>query len=274
MELSLINAVVNTSASVRRLEQRAYGPGFRAYRGIMLGYEAIQDADIVILACPLAALRHVLRDTVFALQSKTIVSLVGGATTARIFDVLYGAGNNDTWAPDLVLRATTNIAARRRAAVTLMAQGEVVTPEDWGRVPAGMQTLSLAKAEWLFSRIGTVRRLPEEQLDAASALGSSTTTFFARFLEAVVAGSAYTNAFITAEDVLHRKDAMWIATQAVKGALDLIVNESMEPTDLVNVVAAHHDSTRAGLKAMEKRRVGEGIEHAVEQSVRFWSVEE
>ena len=256
--LGTISAIVGTSESARRLEQRNYGLGVRAY-GPAQRADAVRAADVVILACKHGTLNDALDATVqAALRGRTLVSVVGGVPVARIREFLLKPGADRP--QGLVLRAITNIAARRRAAVTLIARDEAATPQ---------QTECLAAVEWLFSRVGEVRHLPEVQMDAASALGASATAFFARLIEAAAGGTTFFDDSIPLNpDMLEPKDALWIAAQAAKGAAELIANEPVEPGDLVSAVATKGGSTAAGLQRMQERGVAEGLEDAMIECMR------
>ncbi|RAK81170.1 pyrroline-5-carboxylate reductase family protein [Aspergillus fijiensis CBS 313.89] len=226
-------------------------------------------ADIVLIGCKHTALAELLADLqggrgdlcrshgrdndqmiVPGSSPRVLVSLVGGVSAETIARQMNGQDNGDQgW---LVTRAVCSVAAAVRESVTVLSDTEAWTTHSAAR---GLVTA-------LFEQVGIVRWLPERQMHAASALGSSSVAFFAGIIAALAEGLGAEGDDETENEddaaTLPLQVALEITAQAARGAATLI-HHQRAPQEIVAQVSTKGGATEAGSAVLESKRVMEGL---------------
>ncbi|WP_176357673.1 pyrroline-5-carboxylate reductase [Mycobacterium persicum] len=135
--------------------------------------DAIEHATFVVVAVKPADVETVMGDLVAAATTagsdsveQVFVTVAAGVTTSY-FESKLPAGTP-------VVRAMPNAAALVGAGVTALAKGRFVTPQQLNDVSA------------LFDAVGVVLNVPEQQLDAVTAVSGSGPAYFFLLVEALV----------------------------------------------------------------------------------------
>ncbi|UGT90858.1 pyrroline-5-carboxylate reductase [Mycobacterium ostraviense] len=135
--------------------------------------DAIEHATFVVVAVKPADVETVMGDLAAAATAagsdsveQVFVTVAAGVTTSY-FESKLPAGTP-------VVRAMPNAAALVGAGVTALAKGRFVTPQQLDEVSA------------LFEAVGVVLNVPEQQLDAVTALSGSGPAYFFLLVEALV----------------------------------------------------------------------------------------
>ncbi len=142
------------------------------------------------------------------------------------------------------MRAMTNTPAAVCQAATALARGARTSEDD------------VARAREIFSAIGFVAEVKEEQIDAVTALAGSGPAFVYTVIEALAEGG--TSCGLPAEI------SLGLATQTVRGAAQLALESGLSPEELRRMVITPGGTTAAGLAAMKKQGTASGLRAAVE----------
>ena len=119
--------------------------------------------------------------------------------------------------------------------------------------------MSILRAK-IFSAIGVVVEVDEEQIDAVTALAGSGPAFVYTVIEALAEGGKKMG--------LAADAALTLATQTVLGAAQLASESKLSPEELRKMVVTPGGTTAAGLAAMEKLKTSEGLIAAVEAATK------
>lgn len=215
MEKHLVAADI--SADRRALLEEKYGIGATADNAA-----AVRGADVVVLAVKPQQAAEVLAGLAGALTGKQLlVSICAGLPTAAL----------EQWVPARVARVMPNLPALVRCGVSAICGGARATAQD------------LDLVEELFTAVGAVVRLPENKMNAVTALSGSGPGYVFAFLEALEAnGIAMGIAPATARKM---------AVETVRGAAVLAAQTGEDPAELRRKVSSKGGTTLAGLAAME-----------------------
>jgi pyrroline-5-carboxylate reductase len=195
--------------------------------------DAATQADVLFIGVKPAVVLPVLREISSIAANKTVISLAAGVRLQAMEPV----------ADARVMRAMTNTPSAIGRAATAVARGTRTTNDD------------LETAKKIFSAIGVVVEVTEEQLDVVTALSGSGPAFVYTVIEALAQGGVKLG---LPDDV-----ALTLATQTVLGAAQLATETKMFPEELRRMVVTPGGTTAAGLAAMEKLGVSEGLIAAV-----------
>jgi pyrroline-5-carboxylate reductase len=196
--------------------------------------EAAEKPEIILVAVKPGVLLPMLGEIAPALERKLVISLAAGVRLQSMEKV----------AAAHFMRAMTNTpSAVCRAATALVRGGRTTNSE-----------LSIARE--IFSAIGAVVEVAEEQIDAVTALSGSGPAFVYTVIEALARGGEKMG---LAWDV-----ALTLATQTVLGAAQLATETKLSPEELRRMVVTPGGTTAAGLEAMEKMKTSESLIAAVE----------
>ncbi len=97
--------------------------------------------------------------------------------------------------------------------------------------------------EKILSKCGTVDRIPENLIDAASAVSGCGPAFVYLFIEALADGGVLCG--------LPRDKALTYASQTVKGAAEMVLQTGLHPGALKDAVCSPGGTTIEGVKALE-----------------------
>jgi pyrroline-5-carboxylate reductase len=212
------NIVVSDLAAERRtwLVKR-HGIGVTADNA-----EAVRGAAVVVLAVKPQQAVEALASAKDAFSEKQLlVSICAGLTTAAL----------EAQMPARVVRVMPNLPALVRKSVSAICGGARAASSD------------LDLVEELFAAVGSVVRLPEGQMNEATALSGSGPGYVFAFIEAMEAAAVGMG--------LEPATARKMAVATVRGAAELAAQTGEDPAELRRRVSSKGGTTLAGLAALE-----------------------
>lgn len=199
--------------------------------------EAATGADIVILAVKPWLIRGVLRE--MKLRSKQIlVSVAAGISFEQLA--------HDVVEPEMpMFRIVPNTAISELQSMTLIASRN-----------AGQELEALMVN--LFSEMGMAMILPEDKLEAATALTSCGIAYVLKYIQAAMQAGI--------EMGILPSDAMDMIAQSVKGAAELILNNDTHPSVEIDKVTTPGGITIKGINELEHNGFTSAIIKAMKAS--------
>lgn len=178
--------------------------------------------DVVVLAVKPQVLPGVLASVAPHVEGRLVISIAAGVTLATLEGALPGAR---------VIRAMPNMPVQVRSGASALATGTRATADD----------LELARE--LFSAIGAVSVMREDQLDVESAVVGTAPAYFALFVDTLTrAGVAAGLPSATCREML-------LAT--MRGCADQLLAGDAHPRAYMELVTSPGGTTAAGLRALE-----------------------
>jgi pyrroline-5-carboxylate reductase len=193
-----------------------------------------ETAKVLLIGVKPGVVLPVIEQLGAALEGKLVISMAAGIRLTKM----------EAIAKARFMRAMTNTPAAVCQAATALAAGTRTTQSD------------LEEARQIFSAIGFVVTIEEEQIDAVTALAGSGPAFVYSAIEALAAGG--TNCGLPPEK------SLGLATQTVRGAAQLALESKLLPEELRRMVITPGGTTAAGLAMMEKLGTAAGLAAAVE----------
>ena len=206
--------------------------------GTMENTEVAEQTEVIFIGVKPAVVLSVLEAIAPGLERKLVVSLAAGVRIHAMEKV----------AAAHFMRAMTNTPSAICRAATALAKGGRTTNSE----------LSIVRE--IFSAIGVVVEVEEDQIDTVTALAGSGPAFVYTVIEALAQGGEKMG---LAWDV-----ALTLATQTVLGAAQLATESKLSPEELRKMVVTPGGTTAAGLTAMEKFKTAEGLIAAVEAATK------
>jgi pyrroline-5-carboxylate reductase len=229
-------AIAEVSADRRRdLDERL--PGVRV---VPSAAWAVPEADVVVVAVKPPDAVGVLESCEAALPATALVlSIAAGVTLAAL-----------------------EAAVPRRPVVRAMPNTGTLVGQGAAAIAAGTRAseLDLALAERVLGSVGTVVRVPEDQLDAVTGLSGSGPAYVFLVAEALIDAGVLVGLARPVADALVR--------QTLVGAASLLANGDDSPEALRAAVTSPGGTTEAGLKVLDDRAVRAAIIAAVEAATR------
>ena len=182
----------------------------------------INQADIILLTVKPYQVDAVLQDILPHITNKIIVSAVSGLS----IDMLEQKTNHK----HSIVRIMPNIAAQFGESATCISFSD--ENNDSGQVIFG-----------LFSSLGTALIIEEKLMDGATILGACGTAYALRYIRAAMQAGI--------EIGFDSKTALAIASQTVKGAAQMTLEEKVHPEQLIDRVTTPQGCTIVGLNEME-----------------------
>ena len=196
--------------------------------------EAGAAADTVVLCVKPADALSALQQAGSSLVGKLLISVVTGLKIATLRQAASASR---------VIRAMPNTAAMIGRSATAMAFDSDATRTD------------VATAERLFSAVGEIFTISENQLDAVTGLSGSGPAFVYLVMEALSDGGVSAG--------LPRKLSQDLAIQTVAGAAEMAASTKEHPALLREMVASPGGTTIAGLAVLEQAAVRSAFINAV-----------
>jgi pyrroline-5-carboxylate reductase len=134
-----------------------------------------------------------------------------------------------------VIRVMPNTPAFVGEGMTAVSKSRTATEED------------VALACDLFSAIGRVAVLEEDQMDAATAVSGSGPAYMFHILDGLVAGGI--------ECGLSSEEARLLGAQTMLGAAKMVLSSPKSPEELKREVTTPGGTTEAGLKVMDEKNI-------------------
>ena len=222
--------VSDAKASRRRALSRRYKVNVSANNAIVAS-----RAQTVFLAVKPQELNAVLDDISAAVTGRhLVISIAAGRRLSSIESRLPRAR---------AVRVMPNLPALVSEGMSVFCAGSRATAADRKRTVR------------LLSCFGRVLELPESHFDTVTALSGSGPAFFAYVLDAVVRAAVGQG--------LARKQAKLLAEQTMLGTAKLLMQQHIDPLDLVRAVASPKGTTEAGLKVLEPSSVAKVLERTI-----------
>jgi pyrroline-5-carboxylate reductase len=182
----------------------------------------IDQADIIILTIKPYQVDTVLSEILPHISNKVIVSAVSGLSIDKLDEKTNHAHQ--------VVRIMPNIAAQFGESATCVSFSEK-------NGEAGRKVLDL------FGHLGTALIIEEKLMDGATILGACGTAYALRYIRASMQAGI--------EIGFDAKTALAIASQTVKGAAQMTLEEKIHPEQLIDRVTTPQGCTIVGLNEME-----------------------
>ena len=185
--------------------------------------EAIENADIIVLAVLPQKTDEVLKELANSLNNKQlIISLVTGV---KVQEIQNKIGENIP-----IVRAMPNTAIAIRESMTCIS----TSPQWKEHIPIVQE---------IFEQVGETVIINEDQMTSATALCACGVAFFLRAIRAATQGGT--------EIDFHASAALKMAAQTAKGAASLLLQNNSHPEDEIDKVTSPKGCTIAGLNEME-----------------------
>ncbi len=187
--------------------------------------EAVKNSDIVIVAVKPYRIASVLNEVSNVLTSdKLLISVVSDFSISSI--------QNEIEHQPVIFRAMPNTASSVNQSITCIASHNA-TQKDTETVSS------------IFNGLGKTIVINEQLMDASTVLGACGIAYVLRFIRGMIQGGI--------EIGFDAKTATDIATQTVKGASELLLQNGNHPEAEIDKVTTPKGCTIAGLNEMEHR---------------------
>lgn len=203
--------------------------------------EAVNDADIVLLAVKPAVVPGAVEGIASVVTSKQLViSIAAGVSLETIESRLPdGVG---------VIRAMPNTPCQISAGAIGFSAGKAVTREQ------------VDAAKTIFDAVGISFEVPEKQLNAVTGLSGSGPAYVYLMIEAMSDAGVRVG--------LPRNVALKLAAQTVYGSAKLVIDADEHPAKLKDQVTSPGGTTIAALDALEKAGFRSALMEAVKAATK------
>ncbi|MDI6601247.1 MAG: pyrroline-5-carboxylate reductase [Thermoanaerobacteraceae bacterium] len=200
--------------------------------------EVVERSNILILAVKPKDVQDALKD--INLEDRSLISVAAGITTAYIESQFDGRAK--------VIRAMPNTSSMVGESVTAICKGKFAGDDD------------LRYAYDIFSSIGEVAVLDEDDFDAVTGLSGSGPAYVYYMMEALVEAGV--------KNGLDEEVARGLARQTIFGAAVMLKETGEDPSQLRLKVTSPGGTTMAGIMALESSGFKETIYNAVYEASR------
>ena len=201
--------------------------------------KAARESDIILISVKAGDAKHVLNEISEFVSDKIVISLMAAVSIRKIELTIPRAK---------VVRAMPNIAATIGEAITAYATSPKLTKKDHERV------------EFILCCFGECIPVPENLMDAVTALSGSGPAYIAILIEAMVSAGLKVG--------LPRDIAFKLVTKTLTGTADLLSQKKMHPAELRDSVTTPAGTTIAGIYELEKGSVRTSIMNAVDAATQ------
>jgi len=185
----------------------------------------VQGSEVIVLAVKPQMLADVVAEVRPVLTAKhLVISIVAGVSLAQL-SLSLGTSVR-------IIRVMPNTPSLVGACAAAFAAGAAATKDDEQLV------------ERMFRAVGVAFRVPEKLLDAVTGLSGSGPAYVALVIEALTDGGVRMG--------LPRDVAQALAAQTVLGTAKMVLEASLHPAVLKDMVASPGGTTIAGLHALER----------------------
>ncbi|WP_179998602.1 pyrroline-5-carboxylate reductase [Acinetobacter sp. YH12239] len=197
--------------------------------------DAIQNADVVVLAVKPQVLAQVLKPLKGKFENKLIVSIVAGAEIATIA-ALTGT--------EFIVRVMPNTPALVQTGAHGLYAHDVV---DQAKRELASQILAATGLTlWVNS---------EEQIDAVTAVSGSGPAYFFYMMESMIRAGKNLG--------LDEKTATALTLQTALGAAQMAITSSNTPSELRKNVTSPNGTTQAALEVFDRAQISQNIQAAL-----------
>lgn len=198
----------------------------------------IEKADVIILCIKPFQVELVLENLKPHLQNQIVCSTVSGFSLEQCIN----ATGNET----KVFRIMPNIAAEFAESATCISHKNVSETDK-------------KFIEDLFNTLGTSVFIDEKLMDAATVLGACGTAYALRYIRASMQAGI--------EIGFDANTALQIASQTVKGAAKMALDENIHPEQLIDRVTTPQGCTIVGLNEMEHQGFSSALIKGIKTSL-------
>lgn len=199
--------------------------------------EAIENADIVLLAVKPWLVKSVLESVSFDAKKQILVTVAAGVAFTEYCKIV---GESAT-----VFRVIPNTAISLLESTTLIASYNASKEQEQFMLD-------------LFGKMGLAMIINESQMSAATALTSCGIAYVLKYIHAAVAAGV--------EMGIYPKDAQKMVAQSVKGAAELLLQNDTHPAIEIDKVTTPGGLTIKGLNELEHAGFSSAIIRAMKAS--------
>ncbi len=185
--------------------------------------DIVKAADILVIAVKPQVLAEAIRPLRDSCDGKLVVSIAAGI---RLSHLAEWCGHRR------LVRVMPNTPM-------MVGRGAAVFCPDTGVTPADKQLV-----ERIFASVGIVVELPEENMDAVTALSGSGPAYIFETIQALVNGAV--------ELGIPAETALALTTQTVAGAAEMVARKMGTPDQLRDAVTSPGGTTAAGLRVFQQ----------------------
>lgn len=198
----------------------------------------LNKSNLIILTVKPYQVDKVLEEILPYMDHSIIASAVSGLTLEQL--------EQKTFSKHPVVRIMPSIAAQYGESATCISFEN--KNKDAGE-----------KVSTLFNTLGTVIRIDEKLMDAATVLGSCGTAYALRYIRASMQAGI--------EIGFDAETALAIASQTVKGAAKLALEEQVHPEQLIDRVTTPQGCTIVGINEMEHQGFSSALIRGIKTSL-------
>ncbi len=233
--LAAEQVVVTNRSSEERLREVRDRWGVRVTRDMAV----LGRADVLVLACKPADIPGALRQLAPVLSPRQLIVSAAAGVTTGLIERFLPAGTP-------VVRAMPNTSSRVRQSATALCAGRWAGPEE------------MALAAAIFSAVGRVVVVPEEVMDAVTAVSGSGPAYVYLLMEALAEAARAVG--------LPAETADELVLQTVYGAARMALETGVPPAELRRQVTSPRGTTAAALAVLEERGFREALAAAVQRA--------
>ncbi|MEI6971041.1 MAG: pyrroline-5-carboxylate reductase [bacterium] len=198
--------------------------------------DAMASAATIFLAVKPYQMGAILEEIRPAVSDKHLIISIAAGVPIQFIEANLGRGR--------IVRVMPNMPCLVAAGMSVFAMGSRSRATD-------RRTVSR-----LLGSFGRVLELPESVFDSVTALSGSGPAFFAYLLDKLAGGAIRRG--------LDRKTALVLAAQTMLGTARILIEQGIDPRDLVASVTTPNGTTAAGLAVMEAH----GTETIMDKAVK------
>lgn len=196
----------------------------------------VEQSDVVVLAMKPQDIFSVIEEIKAWMRSKQLYISIAAGIEMTALKKASGLELS-------LIRAMPNTSAKVLCSATAIAKGENVTGEQ----------MELARK--IFSCVGTVREVAEEQMDVVTGLSGSGPAYVYSFLEAMIEGGHHLG--------LSQKESTELVLQTLRGAIEMMTATGMKPSELSQQICSPNGTTVAGLAVLNQNHFKESVMEAI-----------
>ena len=196
---------------------------------------AAHTANTIVLACKPQQLAKLTPETIQTARGKLLVSILAGTTLQRLSDTFPRATN--------IVRTMPNTPGQIGAGVSAYTPLQTLQPEHDAIV------------QNILGALGQYHPVPEEQLDAVTALSGSGPAYLFEFAAALQQAGTHAG--------LPKKIANALTIQTLLGAAKLLEQTGESPDALRDAVTSPGGTTAAALQVLQDAQLRQTIDQAI-----------
>jgi pyrroline-5-carboxylate reductase len=198
--------------------------------------EAIQNADVVVLAVKPQVLATVLQPLKGLLSDKLVISIIAGAEIQTISELVGGSQR--------IVRVMPNTPALVQTGAHGIYASEAVNAQD--RELTSQILAATGLTIWVDS---------EAQIDAVTAVSGSGPAYFFYLMESMIRAGKNLG--------LDEKVATALTLQTALGAAQMAITSSNSPSELRKNVTSPNGTTQAALEVFDRAQISQNIQAAL-----------